>query len=194
MSLKDAKLFAEKVLQHRKRFKLLNTYVKPLVTHSKPLAVGEPDYLKVVRPIWLHTGTGLFMFRFSLFCLSFYFLPATGRLSCKEPNLQNLPKIADWCAEIPFRSLLRCPNPECSTIDSSPFLLAQQDRTDFYFVVSDYSQIELRVLADMSEDKDLISSFSNPKVDFFDDLCEKWVDRFVWFFLLDNAHPTNSLK
>ena len=123
-----------------------------------------------------------FLLLLIIFLCFFYSIlnAATGRLSCKEPNLQNLPKIAD-CGEIPFRSLMRCPDPEPPHFDFSPFPLAKQDPTDFYFVLSDYSQIELRVLAHMSQDKGLISSFSNPGVDFFDELCEKWVDGYCFF-------------
>lgn len=63
---------------------------------------------------------------------------ATGRLSSNNPNLQNIPK-------------------------NSP--LAKELRSAFYskdgysFVSFDYSQIELRILAHLSEDETLISSF-----------------------------------
>lgn len=62
----------------------------------------------------------------------------TGRLSSKEPNLQNLPIRNDYAREI--RKIFI---PE----DGS------------YLLSSDYSQIELRVIAHMSEDKSLINAF-----------------------------------
>src|SRR6185295_18287265 len=60
---------------------------------------------------------------------------ATGRLSCQNPNLQN----------IPLESGIRaCFKPE---------------KPGFSFLGADYSQIELRLLAHFSKDKQLVSAF-----------------------------------
>ncbi|MGL4484053.1 MAG: DNA polymerase I [Anaerovoracaceae bacterium] len=66
---------------------------------------------------------------------------ATGRLSCTEPNLQNIP-----IREKQGRELRK------AFIPSSD---------EYVFVGADYSQIELRVLAGMSGDESLIEAFNN---------------------------------
>ena len=63
---------------------------------------------------------------------------ATGRLSSTEPNLQNIPVRTDLGAEI--RKMF-VPKPGCVLVDA------------------DYSQIELRVLAHIAEDKTMQDSF-----------------------------------
>ncbi|MGI6731325.1 MAG: DNA polymerase I [Anaerovoracaceae bacterium] len=65
---------------------------------------------------------------------------ATGRISCTEPNLQNIPIRHEL-----GRRLRKAFVPE------SP---------DYILVGADYSQIELRVLAHMSEDPTLIDAFN----------------------------------
>ncbi len=65
---------------------------------------------------------------------------ATGRLSSTNPNLQNIPQRG------PFAKALRA---------------AFVAREGYSFVSFDYSQIELRILAHMSGDPTLISSFMN---------------------------------
>ena len=63
---------------------------------------------------------------------------ATGRLSSTEPNLQNIPVRTDLGAEI--RKMF-IPRPGCVLVDA------------------DYSQIELRVLAHIAEDKVMQEAF-----------------------------------
>ncbi|MFV0517596.1 MAG: DNA polymerase I [Aminipila sp.] len=65
---------------------------------------------------------------------------ATGRISCTEPNLQN----------IPIRQEL-----------GRKLRKAFISESDFILVGADYSQIELRVLAHMSEESHLIEAFNN---------------------------------
>ena len=65
---------------------------------------------------------------------------ATGRLSSTEPNLQNIPVRTDLGAEI--RKMF-VPAPGC------------------LFVDADYSQIELRVLAHMADDKAMQAAFNS---------------------------------
>lgn len=61
---------------------------------------------------------------------------ATGRLSCQDPNLQNIPK----------HSLIRnCFKP----------------KPQFLFLSADYSQIELRLLAHFSKDTELLRAFNS---------------------------------
>ena len=66
---------------------------------------------------------------------------ATGRISCTEPNLQNIP-----IRQEAGRKLRLAFIPESS---------------EYVLVGADYSQIELRLLADMSGDETLIAAFKN---------------------------------
>ena len=65
---------------------------------------------------------------------------ATGRLSCTEPNLQNIP-----VREEMGRRIRKAFVPEDGHV----------------FVGADYSQIELRIMAHLSQDENLINSFNN---------------------------------
>lgn len=66
---------------------------------------------------------------------------ATGRISCTEPNLQNIPIKQEYGRRI-----------RKAFVTSGP---------DYSLVGADYSQIELRVLAHLSEDPLLIEAFNN---------------------------------
>ncbi|MCQ2552403.1 MAG: DNA polymerase I [Clostridia bacterium] len=66
---------------------------------------------------------------------------ATGRISCTEPNLQN----------IPVRQELGRQLRKVFTSDSS----------DYVLIGADYSQIELRVMAHLSKDENLIEAFNS---------------------------------
>ncbi|HSW75528.1 MAG TPA: DNA polymerase I [Candidatus Saccharimonadales bacterium] len=68
---------------------------------------------------------------------------ATGRLSSSNPNLQNIPKDGlQYTAEydVDVRSAFKA-------------------KTGWTFIAADYSQIELRVLAHFSKDKELVNAF-----------------------------------
>ena len=65
---------------------------------------------------------------------------ATGRMSSNDPNLQNIPTGDGYAREIK----------ECFIPSPGNILL-----------VADYSQVEIRVLAFLSQDKNLISAFQN---------------------------------
>ena len=65
---------------------------------------------------------------------------ATGRLSSSEPNLQNIPTITAYGKEI-----------------RAAFVPKQ----GHLFISADYSQIELRVLAYLSQDPNLLDAFTN---------------------------------
>lgn len=106
----------EKILSYRELYKLQSTYCEPLFS----LAMKDKD--NKVFTNFIQTGT------------------ATGRLSSKNPNLQNIPARGS---------------------------LAKQTREVFeasseYKLISlDYSQIELRLLAHFSKDPALLEAFKN---------------------------------
>jgi DNA polymerase I len=104
------------ILRHRTLSKLKSTYVDTL----GDMADGEGR----VHTNFVQTGT------------------ATGRLSSREPNLQNIPVRAEEGRRIR----------EAFIAKSGSLLIS-----------ADYSQIELVVLAHLSEDKNLISAFTENK-------------------------------
>jgi len=113
-SLKGEHPIIPKILEYRTLQKILSTYVDPL------LKLARMDKLSRVYTSFLQTGT------------------ATGRLSSKDPNLQN----------IPVRS-------ELGRRVRSAFV-AQEG---YKLLSIDYSQIELRLLAHFSKDKALLEAF-----------------------------------
>jgi DNA polymerase-1 len=66
---------------------------------------------------------------------------ATGRLSCQDPNLQNIPTRSSMGRQI--REAF-CP-----------------EKSGWSYLAADYSQIELRLLAHLSEDQEMIRAFQN---------------------------------
>lgn len=67
---------------------------------------------------------------------------ATGRLSCQSPNLQNVSQESKWATKI--RNIFVAPK-------------------NYKLVSFDYSQIELRILASVSGDKNMIYAFKHGK-------------------------------
>jgi DNA polymerase-1 len=104
------------ILRHRSLSKLKSTYVDGLVD----LADREGR----LHTSFIQTGT------------------ATGRLSSREPNLQNIP-----IREEEGRRIRE----------------AFTSRPGWVLISADYSQIELVVLAHLSEDKNLLDSFASGK-------------------------------
>ena len=113
-SLKDEHDIIKLILEYREYQKILSTYVKPL------LKLAKDDEQSRIYTSFIQTGT------------------ATGRLSSRDPNLQN----------IPVRSALGRSVREAFVAK------------DGYKLVSiDYSQIELRLLAHYSLDDALLEAF-----------------------------------
>ncbi len=111
--LQDEYEIAGLVLKYRTLTKLKSTYVEGII----PL-ISQKD--GCIRAHFQQTGT------------------ATGRISCTEPNLQNIPVRQELGKKL-----------------RKAFVAAD----DCVLVDADYSQIELRVLAHVSEDEGLIEAF-----------------------------------
>ena len=101
------------ILEYRKYSKLKSTYIDGLL----PLIAEDGK----IHPHFNQT------------------VAATGRLSCTEPNLQNIPVRDEY-----GRSIRKA-------------FIVDGDR--YVFIGSDYSQIELRILAALSGDENLIKAF-----------------------------------
>ena len=113
--IKDLHPIVNEILRYRTLAKLNSTYVEGL----KPLIGSD----KKVRAHFQQTVT------------------ATGRISCTEPNLQNIPIRQELGRQL--RKAFVSGNDE------------------FTLIGADYSQIELRVLAHLSGDENLIKAFNN---------------------------------
>lgn len=112
--IKDKHPIVPAILEYRNLTKLNSTYVEGM----KPLIADDGR----IRAHFQQTVT------------------ATGRISCTEPNLQN----------IPVRQ-------ELGRMLRKAFTASDDNHT---LVGADYSQIELRVLAHLSEDESLIEAFN----------------------------------
>ncbi len=106
-----------KILEYRSLSKTKNTYVLPLIESINP-ETGR------IHPTF-HQD-----------------IVATGRLSCSDPNLQNIPAIGVLAEEL-RRAFIADKNMQ--------------------LVSADYSQIELRILAHCSQDTTLIKNFNEGK-------------------------------
>ena len=114
-----AEEFFRRMLEHRKEAKLYGTYVK---------GISNRVYRGRVYPTFLLHGT------------------TTGRLSCRNPNLQNIPR------------------------ESSMRKQFVPTKPENVFVEGDYGQNELRVLCWLAQDEYLRGVFNDPSRDLFDEL------------------------
>ena len=114
LSLKDEHPIIEKILSYRENQKILSTYINPL------LKLAKKDPKSRIYTSFLQTGT------------------ATGRLSSRDPNLQNIP------VRSPLGRSVR-----------EAFIA----KNGYKLVSIDYSQIELRLLAHFSQDSALMEAF-----------------------------------
>lgn len=115
-SLKDQYPIAGKLLEYRALEKLRSTYIDTL-------------------PAEINAKTG------RIHCTFNQTVAATGRLSCQDPNLQNIPVRTQLGLKL--REAFRPQKPGWS------------------YLAADYSQIELRLLAHLSEDPNLVEAFRN---------------------------------
>ena len=117
-SLIDSHSIIPLLLEYREVYKLFSTYIEPL------LKLSNEDKLGRIHTSFIQTGT------------------ATGRLSSKNPNLQNIPTRTKLGAEV-----------------RKAFVASEGKK----LIGIDYSQIELRLLAHFSEDETLLDAFRSSK-------------------------------
>ncbi len=113
-ALKDDSPMIKELIEYRTLEKLRSTYVDALPSQINP---------KTLR----------------IHCTFNQSVAATGRLSCQDPNLQNIPVKSQEGKKI--RAAFK------------------PQKTHYSFVSADYSQIELRLLAHLSEDPALLKAF-----------------------------------
>ena len=113
--LREDQPIVDEILDYRKATKLKSTYIEGLIA-----LIGDDGR---IHPHFNQT------------------VAATGRISCTEPNLQNIPIRDEYGRNI-----------------RKAFVTSDDDHT---FIGADYSQIELRILAALSGDESLINAFNN---------------------------------
>jgi len=117
-SLKNEHEIIPMLLEYREVYKLFSTYIEPL------LKLSREDKESRIHTSFVQTGT------------------ATGRLSSKNPNLQNIP------TRTPLGAKIR-----------RAFVAPEGKK----LIGIDYSQIELRLLAHFSQDTVLVDAFKHDK-------------------------------
>lgn len=113
--IKNEHPIVEKILEYRSLTKLNSTYVEGMIPY-----INSKD--SRIHAIFNQTIT------------------ATGRISCTEPNLQNIPSHEG---------------------EGKNIKKAFKPKEGYIYIDADYSQIELRVLAHISKDENMINAFKN---------------------------------
>lgn len=105
---------ADALLTYRESWKIVTTYGEPFLAHVRDV---DDDGIGRIRSTFVPLGA------------------STGRVSCREPNLQNLPKDAR------FHACLRAPRGRS-------------------LVTADYGTCELRIVAELAEDPVFLAAFA----------------------------------
>lgn len=129
------------LIEYRELSKMLSGFVQPLVKAAR-------DGDGIIHGVFEPAVTG------------------TGRLSSRDPNLQNLPSFGEWSGRIK-KGLL--PTGEGNV-----------------FVAADYSQIELRVLAHLCGDRRLLDAFAQGR--------DIHTETASWVFSTETALVTPELR
>ncbi|XP_021251998.1 DNA polymerase nu isoform X2 [Numida meleagris] len=104
-----------------------------------------------ICPTWNQTGT------------------VTGRLSSKHPNIQGISKHP---VRITNKQYIKGKEEEILTISPRALFVSKKGYT---FLAADFSQIELRILADLSAEPELLKLFQEPETtDIFTSLASQW--------------------
>uniref|UniRef100_A0A8C6YR86 DNA polymerase nu n=1 Tax=Nothoprocta perdicaria TaxID=30464 RepID=A0A8C6YR86_NOTPE len=94
---------------------------------------------------------------------------ATGRLSAKHPNIQAISKHP---VRIKKKQYVKGKEEEIITISPRTFFVSN---TGYTFLAADFSHIELRILADLTSDPELLKLFQEPETtDIFATLASQW--------------------
>ncbi|XP_037613761.1 DNA polymerase nu isoform X3 [Sebastes umbrosus] len=92
----------------------------------------------------------------------------TGRISAKHPNFQALPRQP---LQITKKQYIQGKEEEVVTVHPRAMFIPQEGWT---FLSADFCQVELRLLAHLSSDPELLRIFHNPQADVFTMLASQW--------------------
>ncbi|XP_023681239.2 DNA polymerase nu isoform X2 [Paramormyrops kingsleyae] len=104
----------------------------------------------------------------SVFCTWNQTSTVSGRLSAKRPNFQALPRLPVRIARKPD---VEGDAAEMVTVQPRSMFLPQEGWT---FLAADFCQVELRLLAHLSSDPELLRIFQDPSADVFAMLASQW--------------------
>ncbi|NWV39835.1 DPOLN polymerase, partial [Grantiella picta] len=94
---------------------------------------------------------------------------ATGRLSAKHPNIQGISKHPVRVAK---KQYIKGKEEDVVTISPRTLFVSKKGCT---FLAADFSHIELRILADLSSEPELLKLFQEPEItDMFSTLASQW--------------------
>ncbi|XP_034146705.1 DNA polymerase nu [Esox lucius] len=92
----------------------------------------------------------------------------TGRISAKHPNFQALPRQP---VQITKKQDVQGKEAEVVTVHPRSMFIPQDG---YSFLAADFCQVELRLLAHLSSDPELLRIFHNPQADVFTMLASQW--------------------
>ncbi|XP_069026033.1 DNA polymerase nu [Embiotoca jacksoni] len=92
----------------------------------------------------------------------------TGRISAKHPNFQALPRQP---LHITKKQYIQGKEEEVVIVHPRAMFVPQEGWT---FLAADFCQVELRLLAHLSSDPELLRIFTNPQADVFTMLASQW--------------------
>ncbi|XP_070711310.1 DNA polymerase nu [Pempheris klunzingeri] len=92
----------------------------------------------------------------------------TGRITAKHPNFQALPRQP---VQITKKQYIQGMEEEVVTVHPRAMFIPQEGWT---FLAADFCQVELRLLAHLSSDPELLRIFTHPQADVFTMLASQW--------------------
>ncbi|XP_062905819.1 DNA polymerase nu [Mobula hypostoma] len=133
------------ILEYRQIHKIKSTYIDGLLSCMRKGGQG------CVSPTWNQTGT------------------VSGRLSAKHPNIQAIPKQPVQMTKLQY---IRGREADMISISPRSMFLSSDGWT---FLAADFSHIELRILAHLTSDSELLRLFQEPEPpDIFTSLASQW--------------------
>ncbi|XP_072113537.1 DNA polymerase nu [Mobula birostris] len=133
------------ILEYRQIHKIKSTYIDGLLFCMRKGGQG------CVSPTWNQTGT------------------VSGRLSAKHPNIQAIPKQPVQMTKLQY---IRGREADVISISPRSMFLSSDGWT---FLAADFSHIELRILAHLTSDSELLRLFQEPEPpDIFTSLASQW--------------------
>nr|XP_032835930.1 DNA polymerase nu [Petromyzon marinus] len=148
MELQDLHPLPRTVLQYRQVHKMKSTYLDGLLNFVRN---GR------LTTSWEQTAA------------------VSGRLACKKPNMQAIPKQPFVISDLSDPFIIGKVTDQITMLARAPFKSAD----GFSFLSADFSQVELRLLAHLSGDAELLRLLSEPGPDVFLTLTAQWLGKEV---------------
>ncbi|KAF7664462.1 hypothetical protein LDENG_00175690 [Lucifuga dentata] len=144
LKLQDLHPLPKIILEHRQVHKIKSTFVDGILS-----CMMSKNY---ISSTWHQTSA------------------VTGRISAKHPNFQALPRQPLQITK-KHNILGKEEKEEVVTVHPRAMFIPQEGWT---FLAADFCQVELRLLAHLSSDPELLRIFTNPQADVFTMLASQW--------------------